>query len=159
MFERFDRETRETIQRAAELAEREGAAMVEVEHLLSALVDPVTDDMGRALESLGVTAQSIRLARDREFRSALALAGVDTRRSTPAGAPRLRRGRTTRFAPSAKLALERTLRIAVESEDRRITNEALLAGIVAARVGIMPRLLDELGTSSKELVRAARNIT
>jgi ATP-dependent Clp protease ATP-binding subunit ClpA len=156
MFERFSRDARQKIRRAAELAEAEGAAMVEVEHLFTALVDPVTDKIGRGLVSAGVIPQHIRSARDREFRSALALAGVATERSVPSAAPRLRRGRTARFAPSAKLALERTLEVAVASGHRRITDESLLLAIIGTPVGIMPRLLDELGTSPSALKRAVR---
>lgn len=156
MFERFTQETRQKVHRATELAEAEGAAMVEVEHLLLALVDPSKDKVGIALERAGVTRQTINDARDREFRTALALAGVSTGRSVPAGARRLRRGRTTRFAPSARLALERTLEVAQASDERRITNESLLLAIVCAQVGIIPRLLDELGTHPDTLRRAIR---
>lgn len=158
MFERFDPAVREKVRRAAELAEAEGGSMVEVEHLLTALVDPVSDPVGRRLQTAGVTSQHIRAARDAEFQKALALAGVVTSRRSPAGAPRLRRGRTTRFAPSAKLALERTLEVAVDSGQRRITNKTLILGIIRTDVGIMPRLLDELGTSRdalEELMRQA----
>ena len=157
MFERFADETRLKVQRAVELAEREGAAMVEVEHLLLALVDPVTDGVGSTLESAGLTLQSVNAGRDREFRSALSLAGVTTARSVPAGSPRLRRGRTTRFAPSAKLALQRALEVALQRGDRSINNTHLLSAIHQAEVGIMPRLLDELGTNPEDLEQAVRD--
>ena len=156
MFERFTQDVREKVRRAAELADHEGAAMVEVEHLLLALVDPVTDQIGMALERAGLSRETINDARDREFRSALALAGVNTGRPVPAGARRLRRGRTTRFAPSAKLALERTLGVAAESNQQRITNQSLVLAIVGAQVGIIPRLLAELGTDSETLANLIR---
>jgi len=153
MPERFARGTREKVRRAAELAEAENASMVEVEHLLTALVDPITDSLGQRLETAGLSAPAIRAARDREFHSALALVGVDTERPSPSAAPRQRRGRTTSFGPSAKLALERTLSIAAESGQRRITTTTthLATAIVRADVGIMPRLLDELGTNGNDL--------
>lgn len=151
MFERFDPDTREKVRRASELAEAEQASMVEVEHLLTALVDPASDSIGQILESVGVSSESIRAARDREFQSALALAGITSNRPSPAGTPRLRRGRTTRFAPSAKLALERTLDLAVRSRRRRITTGCLALAIVGADVGIMPRLLQELGVARDQL--------
>ncbi len=156
MFERFAKETRQTVLRAAELAEAEGSAMVEVEHLLHALVDPVSGSVGRALVSAGLSSEALREARDREFRSALALAGVATERPAPAGARRMRRGRTTPFAASAKLALERTLQLTLESAERRISNLTLLHAILSARVGIMPRLLDELGTNVASIEEAIR---
>lgn len=151
MFERFTGETRAIVRRAASLAEAEGAAMVEVEHLLTALVDPATDPVGRALLAAGVTPSAVRAARDREFRSALALAGVVTARSSPAAADRLRRGRSTRFAPSARLALERTLAVAAASGERRVTTRHLVVAMTDTPVGIMPRLLRELDVTAEDL--------
>lgn len=155
MFERFAREARETVRRATEIAESERATVVQSEHLLLALVDPPRDAVGRSLVDAGITAERIREARDREFRSALSAVGVDTGRSTPPPSSRLRRGRSTRFAPSAKLALERTLQICSGVGDRRISNRHLLAAIAGAEVGTTPALLQELGTTAEELGRLA----
>jgi len=155
MFERFARETREAVRQAAELAEAEHAAMVEAEHLLLALVSPARDCVGRALVKAGFTSERINAARDREFQSALAAVGVATDRPAPPPPSRLRRGRTTRFAPSAKLALERTLLAATEEEERRISNRHLLVGIAGADVGRTPALLEELGTNGSALRRLA----
>ena len=155
MFERFAREARETVRRAAEIAESEQATLVQSEHLLLALVDPPHDKVGRSLAGAGITADRIRGARDREFRSALAAVGVDTERQAPPPSSRLRRGRTTRFAPSAKLALERTLEVCADRGDRRISNRHLLVAIVGAEVGRTPAILKELGTSAEEVGRLA----
>jgi ATP-dependent Clp protease ATP-binding subunit ClpA len=157
VFERFAKETRKVTRRAADLAEFENSSTVEVEHLLLALVDPIADDIGRILAAQGVDASAVREARDREFRSALAIAGVHTDRSAPPGAARLRRGRSTRFAPSAKLALERTLEAALRSGEKQIRNKHLLLAIIDAQTGIVPRLLDELGTSRDQLRQAVDN--
>lgn len=151
MFERFTRETRETVRRAAEVADAEHAAMVQAEHLLIALVSPARDGVGRALVNAGITAEKIGAARNREFQSALAAVGVDTDRPAPPPPSRLRRGRTARFAPSAKLALERTLASAMEQGDRHISNSHLLMAIAGADVGRTPALLAELGISRPEL--------
>jgi len=151
MFERFARETRAAVRRASEIAETEGAAVVQSEHLLLALVDPARDPVGRALVEAGIDADRINAARDREFRSALAAAGVDTERGAPSPPSRLRRGRMTRFAPSAKLALERTLVATVDEGARRISNRHLLVAIASAEVGTTPALLAELGTDADEL--------
>jgi ATP-dependent Clp protease ATP-binding subunit ClpA len=156
MFERFTRETRVAVRRAAEIAEAEGAAVVQSEHLLLALVDPARDSVGRSLIEAGITAERIRSARDREFQSALASVGVDTDRSAPPPPSRLRRGRATRFAPSAKLALERTLVVATEEDARRISTRHLLVAIAGAEVGTTPALLAELGTDAEQLRRIAR---
>ncbi len=157
MFERFSKDTRNAVRRSAELAESEGTAMVEVEHLLTALVDPATEDVGRALVSVGVTSNAISEARERELQSALALAGVRTTRSVSSAWRRVRRGPSTRFAPSAKLALERSLDIATNAGDRRITNKVLALAIIDARVGIVPRLLSELGTNPEQLRQTIHN--
>ncbi len=153
MFERFARETQHAVRRAAEIAEAEGSAMVQAEHLLTALVDPVRDSVGRALVDARITAEAIRSARDSEFQTALATVGIVTGRPVPPASTRLRRGRTTRFAPSAKLALERTLEAAAQTGARRISNRHLLVAIVGADVGRTPQLLAELGTSPAELLR------
>ena len=155
MFERFAKEARATVRRATEIAESEHAVLVQSEHLLLALVDPPRDAIGRSLADAGITADRIREARDREFRSALAAVGVHTERPAPPPSSRLKRGRTTRFAPSAKLALERTLVVCTELGDRRISNRHLLAAIAGADVGRTPALLEELGTTAEELGRLA----
>jgi ATP-dependent Clp protease ATP-binding subunit ClpA len=157
MFERFAKPARETVRRAAEIAESEQATLVQSEHLLLALVDPPRDALGRSLANAGITADTISKACDREFRSALAAVGVDTERHAPPPSSRLRRGRTTRFAPSAKLALERSLAVCAELGDRRISNRHLLVAIVGADVGRTPALLDELGTTAEQLVRLAES--
>lgn len=157
MFERFDTETREKVRRAAELAEAEQAAMVEAEHILAALVDPVNDSIGHILEAAGISSEGIRAARDREFHSALAIAGVTTTRPSPASAPRLRRGRTTRFGPSAKLTVARSLAHADgPGRHRRITTTCLALALIEADVGIMPRLLDEMDVEHDGLLASIR---
>jgi ATP-dependent Clp protease ATP-binding subunit ClpA len=156
VFERFLGDTRATVKRAVEISEAEGASLVEAEHLLLALVDPVTDAVGQILVAAGADADAIRAARDREFRSSLEAVGITTGRTASSGSGRVRRGRTTRFSQSAKLALERTLERALASGDRRVSNTHLLEGIVTAERGRTPRLLEELGTTSGELRDALR---
>lgn len=117
---------------------------------------PVTDRVGEVLTAAGITTSEIRAARNRAFQAALALVGVHTERAAPSGSRRLRRGRSTPFAPSAKLALERTLDLALASGDRRITNEHLLNAIASAEVGSTPWLLAELGTTPEQLRAALR---
>lgn len=154
MFERFTKQVRQTVRRAVQLAENEGSATVEAEHLLTALVDPAVDEVGQRLVAMGITPDRVEDARNREFQSALALAGVSTNRPAPASTRRLRRGRSTEFAPSAKLALERTLEEALASGDRRISNRNLLCAIVSSEVGVIPRLLHELDTTPEALRHA-----
>lgn len=151
MFERFASSTKEKVRRAAEIAESDGSATVEAEHLLLALVDPADDSIGQALVRCGLTADGIRDARNREFQSALAVVGVDTNRAAPSGALRLRRGRTTAFGQSSKLALERSLEQATNQGARRITTTHLARAIVGAETGPTPRLLSELGTNAEQL--------
>ena len=130
--------------------------MVQAEHLLTALVDPVRDPVGKSLIDSGISADAIRAARDSEFQSALAAVGIDTSRPVPPPSARLRRGRTTRFAPSAKLALERTLAVAIDDGARRIVNRHLLAAIVSADAGRTPHLLVELGTTPAAILERLR---
>ncbi len=151
MFERLDVEVKGKVERATELAAAEGSATVEAEHLLLALVDPADDAVGRALVGVGMSAGSIREARDRLFQSTLASVGVETKRPAPVAAARLRRGRRTSFGQSAKLAIERTLASATRSNDGHIGTAHLLWGVVAAEVGMTPALLAELGTTADDL--------
>ncbi len=156
MFERFAPATKEKVRRASEIAEYERSATVEADHLLLALVEPADDTVGDILIRSDVTAGAIRDARDREFRSALALVGVETTHAAPSGARRLRRGRTTRFGQSSKLALERAVEHATRHGDRRVTTRHLAQAIISAETGSTPRLLRQLGTTADELGTAFR---
>ncbi len=57
--------------------------MVEVGHLLTAIVDPVTDATGQAFLSAGLTSEAIRRARNDEYRSAPVIVGVQTSQPSP----------------------------------------------------------------------------
>jgi ATP-dependent Clp protease ATP-binding subunit ClpA len=145
MFERFTRDLRSTVKRAQDIAKFDGANAVEAPHLLIALTRESTGPTARALELLGLSEAAIRDAGDRELVSALRAVGV----SAPAGARSVTSsGRTNpRWGQSAKLALERTLEIAVERADRSLEARHLLLALARAEAGIVPRLLAELDVS------------
>ena len=71
-----------------------------------------------------------------EWRASLDAAGVDL---VPPP-PRPRRGRL-RFGASAKQALERSLRVAMERHDRAITARHVALGVLRAEHGTAPRAL------------------
>jgi D-alanyl-D-alanine carboxypeptidase len=58
---------------------------------------------------------------------------------------------STRFGASAKLALERSLPIAVARHENRITSDHVLLGVLEAEVGTVPRSLALAGVDRAEL--------
>jgi ATP-dependent Clp protease ATP-binding subunit ClpA len=65
----------------------------------------------------------------------------------PAAAP----PQKPRFATSAKTALERALRAALERNDRRITDGHVLLGLLQTEAGTVPRALAQAGVDRDEL--------
>jgi len=141
MIERFTRDVRATVVRAAHEEAREaGAASVEAEHLLLALAADGGTPSGRLLADAGLDRDGLRQALEREAERSLAAVGVAVADfALPPTPPRLRRG--PRLAASAKRALERAVRTAVARGERRISPPHLLVGILRADIGTVPRAL------------------
>lgn len=125
MFERFDRESEAAVKRAEDEARAAGARRIEAEHLLLAVSPQVGLDRSEVAEAL-----------EAEWRTSLAAVGVDE--VPPPPVPR--RG-PIRFGTSAKHALERSLRVAMERGDRRIGPRHLALGVLGAEHGTVPRAL------------------
>ena len=105
-----------------------------------------------AITTLGITAEAVTDALDRELVGTLAAVGVES-----SGRTRFARSgdrRVPRWGQSAKLALKRALEEAVRLGDRAIHGEHLLVAIAGAEAGRIPRLLVELGIDEAQ-VRAA----
>lgn len=125
MFERFTKEARRAVEVAEEEARVTGSATIEAEHLLLAVSDQVGLGHGRIAAALAA-----------EWRASLAAAGVEMSPPPPVA----RRG-SLRFGTSAKQALERSLRVAVERHDTRIGARHIALGVVSAEHGTVPRAL------------------
>ena len=141
MFERFVKDVRRVVVRAAEEeAQQRGSATVEAEHLLLALAADDGNPVGRLLANNGLDHDGLLVALERETERSVAAVGISLTDFAPlvATAPR----RKPSFAASAKRALERTLHVALAHKDNRISPPHLLVGILQADIGTVPRALD-----------------
>jgi ATP-dependent Clp protease ATP-binding subunit ClpA len=157
MFERFGRDVRRVVVRAAEEEARaRGSATVEAEHLLLALAASEADPAGRLLADEGLDHDSLADALDREEERSLAAIGVALADypSATTTAPR----RSPRFATSSKQALHRTLDVAAARRDRRISSAHLLIGLLRADIGTVPRAIDMTGVDRVALLGRAERL-
>jgi ATP-dependent Clp protease ATP-binding subunit ClpA len=151
MFERFTREARAVVERSHEEAVAEGSATIEAEHVLLALTRD-RGAAGRVLDSAGLDADSVRDALEGELEHSLASVGI----SAPGLELRRDRApatRSPRFATSAKLALERSLRVAQGRGERRLEPAHILLAILGSEVGTVPRALRIADVDPGELTR------
>lgn len=140
MFERFGKDVRRAVVRAAEHEARVlGSATVEAEHLLLALAADEGSPVGRLLADCGLDHDGLHAALERETERSLAAVGVAAGDFVAVGpaAPRRRPG----FAASSKSALQRTLHVALDHKHRYIAPPHLLVGILLAEIGTVPRAL------------------
>ncbi len=140
MFERFTSGARRVLVLAQEEARVLGHAYIGPEHILLGLVGEGRGGAARALGSAGITLERARTVVGQ-------LTG--TGGAGPGSPP---------FTPSAKKALERSLREALTRGDRDIGTEHLLFGVVTPTEGIVASVLAEFGTSGDDIRHRAENI-
>lgn len=139
MFERFTQDARSVVLRAADVeAAALGARTIEAEHLLLALSDTIRVDHDLLVEAL-----------EAETVASLEAVGVSLRPP----APRRRRSEL-RMGASGKLALHRSLKVALARKDRHIGAEHLALGVLQAEVGTVPRALALAGLDREALAAA-----
>jgi ATP-dependent Clp protease ATP-binding subunit ClpA len=155
MFERFAKDARVVVARAAEEARELGSPTVEAEHMLLALAADAAAPTGALLAAAGLDHDGVRAALERETERSLAAVGV----AVPdlPEAPRDRR-RQPRFAASIKRALERAARVAGARDDRRMITPHLLIGVLRADVGTVPRALAAAGVDRVALATRAERL-
>ena len=146
MFERFTKDARAVVNAAHDEAVALGARQIEAEHLLLALA---------ARGVAGLDHDEVAEALTDEERSTLGAVGVrlddfDVTPATGSVATKLR------FGASAKTALERTLKVAIEHGDRRIAAPHILLALLWARHGRVPRALTLAGIDTIALAARAR---
>ena len=117
MFNRFTKAARAIATGATEIARDLGAPMVEAEHLLLAATRLDTP-AAATLRAAGLDYDGLLDALEAETARSLAAVGVTA--STPRFSPFVR---APRFAASAKLALERSLKVALARKDNFIGPE------------------------------------
>lgn len=143
-FARPTRDARANVLAAAgEEARSRGQDSVEAEHLLLALADdPDVRELGLDRERL---IEALIVEEDRS----LAVVGVFATDFDLACTAR--RPRKAKLSTSGKLALHRAVKLALKRGDRRVSSRHLLAGVLAAERGRVPRALELAGIDIEEL--------
>ncbi len=140
MFERLTDDARHTVTQAAKLEARGlGSRTVEAEHLLLALADPRTP-VGGLLAAHGLDHDGLVSVLELETDRSLAAVGVCASDFGLPGTPAASIG-PIRFGSSTKRALARAVNVASGHGDRALTPAHLLAGILRAELGTVPRAL------------------
>jgi ATP-dependent Clp protease ATP-binding subunit ClpA len=143
MFERFTKDARAVVHAAVSDAKATGQSTVEAEHLLLALAT------SPELRSLGLDRERLADALIEEERRSLSVVGLSAenyQQRKPASS-----AHEPRFGASAKLALQRGVKLAQLRGGRRFRAQDLLAGVLAAEHGRVPRALNLVGIDVDEL--------
>ncbi|HWK29419.1 MAG TPA: Clp protease N-terminal domain-containing protein [Solirubrobacter sp.] len=146
MFNRFTGEARMVVNDAVDVAAEVRSPRVEAEHLLLA-VTRGSGPVARALHDANLDYEGLRDALRAETTRSLAAVGVTA--ATPEFSPFVDR---PKLATSAKLALERALRVAVARGDKRIGSAHIALGTLRAPTGTVPRALEAAAISRPELI-------
>lgn len=118
---------------AGEEARSSGQDSVEAEHLLLALVDHPD------LRDFGLDRGRLLAALAEEEERSLAVLGVSAGEFDLSCTAR--RPRRAKHSTSSKLALQRAVKLAIRRGDRRVGARHLLAGVLVAEHGRVPRAL------------------
>ena len=146
MFERFAKPAREAVTEASHIARDMGATTIEAEHLLLAVT--ATDTRAaRVLRAAGLDEEGLREALLAETTRSLAAVGVTV--DALSFSPFVQ---TPKFGSSAKLALERALKVALARGDKRIEAEHITLAALQPAVGTVPRALECAGVDRAALV-------
>ena len=148
MFNRFTKEARLVVGDSIEVARDLGAPSVEAEHLLLAVTKGGTP-VARVLGDAGLDFDGLCAALNHEMARSLAAVGV-TADEAPAFSPFVER---PRLATSAKLVLERALRVALAHNDQHIGSRHITLGALRATTGTVPRALECAGVDRVELTK------
>jgi ATP-dependent Clp protease ATP-binding subunit ClpA len=143
---RFAKEARLVVQDATTIARDLGASTVEAEHLLLAAAGREHNPAARALHEAGLDYDGLAAALAAETVRSLAAVGVtaDVLSFSPfVSAPR--------FGTSAKLAMERSLRVALARGDRTMETGHLVLAVLRATAGTVPRALECAGVDRANL--------
>jgi ATP-dependent Clp protease ATP-binding subunit ClpC len=139
MFGRFTERARLLVVNAQEEARRLDHDYVGTEHLLLGLTDVGEGLAVKALESLGISSETIRQRVE---------ASVDRGEQTPSG--------PIRFTSQAKTVLELSLRESRARSDLYIGTEHILLGLIREGDGVAAHVLLELGA---DLDRTREQVT
>ena len=148
MFERFTKAARDAVTEASQIARDMGAVNIEAEHVLLAVTATDTP-AARVLHEAGLDDEGLRAALAAETTRSLAAVGVsaDALHFSPFV-------KTPKFGNSAKLVLERSLKVAVARRDKHIGAEHLALAALQPAVGTVPRALAQAGVDRAGLISA-----
>ena len=136
-------------------AKRDGAKFIEAEHMLLALATDPDSDAARLLKESGLDHQRLASALHEERRRTLAFAGMNAPDKKLVQATEL--DSSLSLGTSAKAAVRRAL-IGSRHDRRRarLRSTDLLAGILEAELGTVPRALAIAGIDRAALIARAR---
>jgi len=136
-------------------AKREGAEFIEAEHMLLALAANTDSDAARLLNEFGLDHERLAAALHEEHRQTLAFVGMTAKKTNLAEATEL--DLPPSMGTSAKVAFRRAL-IGSRHDRRRarLRGIDLLAGILEAEFGTVPRALAIAGIDRAALLARAR---
>lgn len=136
-------------------AKREGAKLVEAEHMLLALAANADSDAARLLNEFGLDHDRLASALHEEHRLTLAVVGMKATETKLQEATEL--DSSPSLGTSAKMAVRRAL-IGSHHDRRRarLRGTDLLAGILEAEFGTVPRALAIAGIDRAALLSRAR---
>jgi ATP-dependent Clp protease ATP-binding subunit ClpA len=148
MFERFTQSARAAVTDAEHVAREMGAMTVEAEHLLLAVTGTDTRT-ARVLHAAGLDEEGLREALIAETTRSLAAVGVsvDALHFSPYV-------KSPKLGHSAKLVLERALKIALARGDKHIGAEHLTLAALQPSVGTVPRALECAGVDRVSVITA-----
>ncbi len=150
MFKRFVADSRQVVEEARKITSRLASPTVEAEHLLMGVARQPHTAAHDLLVSLGLDYDELRDALHADFEGSLAAVGITLTFDLEATAAT---ARTPRWGTSAKLALQRSAKIADARRDRRLTPGHIVLGVLRAPAGTVPRALDRAGVDRAELTR------
>jgi D-alanyl-D-alanine carboxypeptidase len=135
-------------------AKQDGAKFVEAEHMLLALAADKESDAARLLSEAGVDHGRLAEALREEHHVTLAFAGINAppKRATPTTEV----DTALSLGTSAKAALRRALIGSRHDRRARLRSTDLLAGILEAELGTVPRALAIAGIDRTALLARAR---
>jgi len=136
-------------------AKRVGAKFIEAEHMLLALASDPDSDAARLLKESGLDHQRLASALDEERRRTLSFAGIKRPDGKLVEATEL--DSSLSLGTSAKAAVRRALIGSRHDRHRaRLRSIDLLAGILQAELGTVPRALAIAGIDRAALIACAR---
>jgi ATP-dependent Clp protease ATP-binding subunit ClpA len=141
----FAGDARALTEQAVEIARELGSSNVEAEHLLLA-ASGSSGPAGEALRAAGLDFDGIASALVAEMERSLAAVGVSA--EPLVFTPDVSR---PRFATSAKVALERTLKTALVRGEKQISSGHVVLGVLGAERGTVPRALECAGVDRTAL--------